>query len=71
MNPEFQRNLWLEASPRRIAWAAVVLVIIYGLAALAAKDGGLTSGFLSGSGMGGYCVTPGHKRRAGEIRIES
>lgn len=32
MNPEFQRNLWLEASPRRIAWAGVVLLLIYGAA---------------------------------------
>ncbi|CAN5893409.1 hypothetical protein BH11PSE1_BH11PSE1_03230 [soil metagenome] len=38
MNPEFQRNLWLEASPRRIAWAAVVLVMIYGATALVARD---------------------------------
>jgi hypothetical protein len=30
MNPEFQRNLWLEASPRRVAWAGVVLLLIYG-----------------------------------------
>ena len=38
MNPEFQRNLWLEASPRRIAWAAVSLVLIYGATALVARD---------------------------------
>jgi hypothetical protein len=36
MNPEFQRNLWLEAAPRRIAWAAVALGVIYGLTALSA-----------------------------------
>jgi hypothetical protein len=30
MNPEFQRNLWLEASPRRLAWAGVVLALVYG-----------------------------------------
>jgi hypothetical protein len=30
MNPELQRNLWLEASRRRLAWAAVVLALIYG-----------------------------------------
>lgn len=35
MNPEFERNLWLEASPRRIAWAGVVLALIYGAALLA------------------------------------
>ena len=28
MNPEFQRNLWLEASPRRLAWAGVVLSLL-------------------------------------------
>lgn len=38
MNPEFQRNLWLEASPRRIAWAAVVLILIYGATALVARE---------------------------------
>jgi hypothetical protein len=39
MNPEFERNLWLEASPRRIAWAAVALGIIYGLTALGSNHG--------------------------------
>jgi hypothetical protein len=34
VNPEFERNLWLEASPRRVAWAAVAVGVIYGLAAL-------------------------------------
>ena len=29
MNPELQRNLWLEASPRRAAWAGVVVIGIY------------------------------------------
>lgn len=38
MNPEFQRNLWLEASPRRLGWVAVVLVLIYGAALIAAGD---------------------------------
>ncbi|MDP3173464.1 MAG: hypothetical protein Q8M88_03410 [Phenylobacterium sp.] len=38
MNPEFQRNLWLEASPRRIAWAGVSLALVYGIALLAAPD---------------------------------
>ena len=37
MNPEFERNLWLEASPRRIAWAAVALGVIYGLTAMSAQ----------------------------------
>ncbi|HTK33698.1 MAG TPA: hypothetical protein VL358_00245 [Caulobacteraceae bacterium] len=34
MNPEFQRNLWLEAGPRRWAWTAVVLAAVYGAAVL-------------------------------------
>ncbi|WP_309645398.1 hypothetical protein [Phenylobacterium sp.] len=38
MNPEFQRNLWLEAAPRRIAWAAVTLVLIYGAALMLSRD---------------------------------
>lgn len=38
MNPEFQRNLWLEASPRRIAWAGVALALIYGVTLLAANE---------------------------------
>lgn len=29
MNPELQRNLWLEASPRRVAWAGATLLLIY------------------------------------------
>jgi hypothetical protein len=29
VNPEFQRNLWLEAGPRRLAWAGVALAAIY------------------------------------------
>lgn len=38
MNPEFQRNLWLEASPRRIAWAGVVLTLIYAATAAMMRD---------------------------------
>ena len=34
MNPEFQRNLWLEAGPRRLAWTGVVLAAIFGAALL-------------------------------------
>jgi hypothetical protein len=30
VNPEFDRNLWLEAAPRRIVGLAVVLTLIYG-----------------------------------------
>lgn len=38
MNPEFQRNLWLEAGPRRLAWTGVVLAAIYGAVLLLARD---------------------------------
>ena len=31
MNPELQRNLWLEITPRRLAWAGVALAVIYGV----------------------------------------
>ena len=33
MNPEFERNLWLEASPRRIGWAAMILLLVFGAVA--------------------------------------
>lgn len=54
MNPEFQRNLWLEASPRRIAWAGVVLALIYAAAASLTRNNpggvvgalGITGGFI-------------------------
>jgi hypothetical protein len=42
VNPEFQRNLWLEAGPRRLAWAGVVLAAIYGSCLLLARDNALT-----------------------------
>ncbi|HEX4180214.1 MAG TPA: hypothetical protein VHY32_05445 [Caulobacteraceae bacterium] len=38
MNPEFARNLWLEAAPRRIVGAGVVLALLYGAVILAARD---------------------------------
>ena len=41
MNPEFQRNLWLEASPRRLAWAGLALAAIYGAALLIGWRGGM------------------------------
>jgi hypothetical protein len=41
MNPEFQRNLWLEAGPRRLAWAGVALAAVYGAAAVLGQDGDL------------------------------
>jgi hypothetical protein len=39
MNPEFQRNLWLEAGPRRLAWAGFALAAIYGATLLIGDDG--------------------------------
>ena len=50
MNPELQRNLWLEASPRRAAWAGVVVLLIYGAVALAAGDDGELLRALGGAG---------------------
>lgn len=38
MNPELQRNLWLEGSPRRAAWAGVVVIGVYAAVLLAAQD---------------------------------
>ncbi len=29
MNPELQRNLWIEAEPRRLIWAGVILALIF------------------------------------------
>ena len=37
MNPEFERNLWLEASPRRLGGLAVVLALVYGATVALAK----------------------------------
>ncbi|WP_158915452.1 hypothetical protein [Caulobacter sp. S45] len=31
MNPELQRNLWLDATPRRLTWAGVVVLIAFAL----------------------------------------
>ncbi len=38
MNPEFQRNLWLQTSPRKLAWAGVSLALIYGAAVALGHD---------------------------------
>jgi hypothetical protein len=38
MNPEFQRNLWLEASSRRLAWLGLVLAVIYAAVAYASQS---------------------------------
>jgi hypothetical protein len=39
MNPEFERNLWLEAAPRRLVGAGVILALVYGATGLVAKNG--------------------------------
>lgn len=52
MNPEFQRNLWLEASPRRVAWAAVVLGLIFGMVAFVThSEGGSSDKALAYTGL--------------------
>jgi hypothetical protein len=38
MNPELQRNLWLEASPRRIGWAAVAFLGVLAAVWLSSED---------------------------------
>lgn len=48
MNPEFQRNLWLEAGPRRLAWTAVVLAAVYGAVLVLAGERAVT--MLGGAG---------------------
>ena len=54
MNPEFQRNLWLEASPRRVAWAAVTLILIYVAAILLTR--GSSSGLAAALSSAGAVV---------------
>ncbi len=55
MNPELQRNLWLEATPRRVAWVCVALAlvlgavgVITGLGGEAARDVGRALGVTGG-----------------------
>ena len=38
MNPEFQRHLWLDASPRRAIWAGVTVLLVYFAVALLSRD---------------------------------
>ncbi len=51
MNPEFQRNLWLDASPRRVMWTGVTVLLVYFAAALLAQDSGRQAGVFSGLGI--------------------
>lgn len=55
MNPEFQRNLWLEAGPRRLAWTGVVLAAIYGAVLVIAHDKAVP--FLGGAGTAVFAAT--------------
>jgi hypothetical protein len=54
MNPEFERNLWLEASPRRLFGLAVALGLIY--AATRLVSGGDGHGLLVALFTVGLCV---------------
>ncbi len=40
MNPELQRNLWLEATPRRVAWVVVALILVLGAVGVVTGMGG-------------------------------
>jgi hypothetical protein len=51
MNPEFQRNLWLEASPRRMAWAGVTVGLIYFALALMTRGGVDTARIFAAAGI--------------------
>lgn len=44
MNPELQRNLWLEASPFRLALIAGVVLLVFAASSLAPPELGATSG---------------------------
>jgi hypothetical protein len=54
VNPEFERNLWLEAAPRRLGGVAVVLALIYGAAIALAK--GDAAAMAQGVGIVGALV---------------
>ena len=51
MNPEFQRNLWLEASPRRVTWAAVTVVLIYAPRRWSPATSSIRAAIFSGVGI--------------------
>lgn len=60
MNPELQRNLWLEASSRKLAWVGMVLAVIYGAALViggSANQDGLLARALAISGAGVFAVS--------------
>jgi hypothetical protein len=49
MNPEFQRNLWLEAGPRRLAWTAVALAAVYVCSLIIGEDKPITALGIAGA----------------------
>jgi hypothetical protein len=55
MNPELQRNLWLEASPRRIGWAATAFLGVLAAVWLS-SDGRTASEQLQGLGGAGIFI---------------
>ena len=60
MNPELQRNLWLEAGLKKLAWVGVVLAVIYGAAVViggSASDAEALARALLVSGMGVFAVS--------------
>ncbi len=57
MNPEFQRNVWLEASPRRLVGLAVVLALVFGMVALSQfEDPSKILGLLGPAGLAVFVV---------------
>ena len=56
MNPEFQRNLWLDASPRRTIWAGVTILLVYFAVALLTRDSGHAGGVFAGVGVAVFVV---------------
>jgi len=56
MNPEFQRNLWLDASPRRAIWAGVTVLLVYFAVALLVRDGRHGAAIFTGVGIAVFVV---------------
>jgi hypothetical protein len=56
MNPEFQRNLWLDASPRRAIWAGVTVLLVYFAVALLSRDSRHGAAIFTGVGIAVFVV---------------